>query len=76
MGDAVWDFQACTEMIMPQCSTGKRDMFPKVDWNLQQVSDECFKKFMVRPNPGAAVTAYGGKNLELSFITFFVFEVN
>lgn len=49
---------------MPMCSNGDTDMFPKKDWNLDAFSDECFKKFGVRPRPKQAITNYGGLNLE------------
>lgn len=68
MGDAGWDFQSCTEMVMPQCSTGIKDMFPKQDWNFKKFSDDCYKKFGVRPKENLAVTYYGGSNLEYEII--------
>ncbi|XP_037030345.1 lysosomal Pro-X carboxypeptidase isoform X2 [Bradysia coprophila] len=64
LGDEGWDFQACTEMVMPMCSNGKTDMFPKKDWNLDTFSEECFKKFGVKPRPKQAITNYGGVHLE------------
>lgn len=62
MGDQGWNFQACTEMVMPMCQSGNdTDMFPTKPWDFKAYSDECFKKFKVRPRlPQAAVTHYGG----------------
>lgn len=57
-------FQSCTEMVMPMCDSGTTDMFEKSDWNIKEVSDECFKKFKVRPDPGLAELEYGGKNIK------------
>lgn len=54
-------------MVMPMCSSidaGRRDMFPRSEWNLQRFSDDCFRKYGVRPQENAAVTNYGGPNLE------------
>uniref|UniRef100_T1D3Y5 Lysosomal Pro-X carboxypeptidase n=1 Tax=Psorophora albipes TaxID=869069 RepID=T1D3Y5_9DIPT len=65
MGDAGWEFQACTEMWMPMCSQGGgKDMFPKKDWDEKKYSDDCFKKFGVRPNKNVAMTIYGGEYLD------------
>ncbi|KRX22231.1 Lysosomal Pro-X carboxypeptidase [Trichinella nelsoni] len=66
-GDSVdgklWDYQACTEMVMPMCNT-KDSMFEQSDWNLTEFSDECFEKFKVRPRPDWAIINYGGRKLE------------
>lgn len=63
MGSKVWEFQTCTEMVMPMCSTGVNDMFYEDKWDLNKYSDACFKKFGVRPRPQAAITYYGDKTL-------------
>lgn len=65
MGASGWDFQACTEMWMPMCSEGSgKDMFPKKPWDEKKYSDECFKKFGVRPKKNVAQTIYGGQFLD------------
>lgn len=65
MGDKGWDFQSCTEMVMPMCSEGNgKDMFYKQAWDEKKVSDKCFKKYGVRPKPKAALTMYGGQFLD------------
>lgn len=64
MGDLGWNFQACTEMVMPMCQNGTTDMFLPKSWNLAEYSDDCFKKFKVRPRAAPeAVTQYGGGRL-------------
>ncbi|XP_055523896.1 lysosomal Pro-X carboxypeptidase [Wyeomyia smithii] len=64
-GDNGWEFQSCTEMMMPMCSEGgEKDMFPKKPWDEKKNSDECFKKFGVRPKPNVAFTMYGGQFLD------------
>lgn len=63
MGDLGWEFQTCTEMVMPMCSTGETDMFYEEKWNLEKFSDNCFKKFGVRPRDEAATTYYGNEKL-------------
>lgn len=67
MGDAQWQFQTCTDMVMPMCSglePGRPDMFPRTEWSIKDFSNECFRKFGVRPQENAAVTNFGGPNLE------------
>lgn len=51
---------------MPMCSgvDVNKDMFLKSDWNFNTFSDDCFKKFGVRPIENAAVNNYGGTGLE------------
>ncbi|XP_045511478.1 lysosomal Pro-X carboxypeptidase [Colias croceus] len=60
---AGWDFQACTEMVMPMCTTGKDDMFEPSPWNFTQYSEECHKKYNVYPRPDGAGVEYGGDRL-------------
>ncbi|KAJ8947462.1 hypothetical protein NQ318_009763 [Aromia moschata] len=63
MGEYAWDYQACTELIMPMCSTEK-DMFESTAWSFQKYSDDCFKRFGVHAaRPDWSVLEYGGKNL-------------
>lgn len=64
MGSQGWDFQACSEMVMPMCSNGTTDMFMPKKWDLKEYSDDCYQKFKVRPRENAAVTQYGGQRLE------------
>ncbi|XP_055622821.1 lysosomal Pro-X carboxypeptidase [Toxorhynchites rutilus septentrionalis] len=65
MGDKGWEFQSCTEMVMPMCAQGgTRDMFPKQAWDGKKYSEDCFKKYGVRPRPRSALTMYGGQFLD------------
>ncbi|RVE54520.1 hypothetical protein evm_001005 [Chilo suppressalis] len=59
-----WDYQACTEMVMPMCTYGDQDMFEPHAWNFTEYSDECYKKFNVRPLPDIARVNYGGDRLQ------------
>jgi lysosomal Pro-X carboxypeptidase len=58
-----WDFQSCTEMVMPICADGVSDMFWDRPWNLSLVAEECYQKWKVRPQPLKAQTMFGGKNI-------------
>lgn len=65
LGSLGWDFQACTEMVMPMCSNGNEsDMFLPQKWDFKEFSDDCYKKFQVYPRANAAVTQYGSQRLE------------
>ena len=59
LGAAGWNYQACTEMVMPMCSDGVNDMFEPASWNMKEYSDGCFKNFKVRPRPDMACNEYG-----------------
>jgi len=66
LGARGWDFQACTEMVMPMCSDGVSDMFQAEPWNLDKYSERCFKKWKVRPRALMAAQMYGGRNITAS----------
>ncbi|XP_059615486.1 lysosomal Pro-X carboxypeptidase [Phlebotomus argentipes] len=60
-----WDFQSCTEMVMPMCSNGKDDMFEPEKWDYKKFSDDCFQRLGVRPRSEIEmVTRYGGNQIE------------
>ncbi|CAH0592110.1 unnamed protein product [Chrysodeixis includens] len=61
---AGWDYQACTEMVMPMCSNGVNDMFEPQPWNFTTYSEECHKKYGVYPRPEMARLEYGGNRLQ------------
>jgi lysosomal Pro-X carboxypeptidase len=63
LGTAGWDYQSCTEMVMPMCSDGVRDMFEAQEWDLEGIKRECLKKFGVTPQPFLVEKLYGGKDL-------------
>jgi lysosomal Pro-X carboxypeptidase len=59
LGSDAWDFQACTEMVMPMCSRKGNVMFPANDWDFEAYTKECMDKWLVRPRPEMAMTIYG-----------------
>ncbi|XP_049745599.1 lysosomal Pro-X carboxypeptidase isoform X3 [Elephas maximus indicus] len=63
LGSLGWSYQACTEIIMPFCTNGVNDMFEPRSWDLEELSDDCFKEWGVRPRPFWITTLYGGKNI-------------
>ncbi|OWR42386.1 lysosomal Pro-X carboxypeptidase [Danaus plexippus] len=58
-----WDYQACTEMIMPMCTTGNQDMFEPSPWNFTKYAEDCHRKYNVYPRQEAARIQYGGDRL-------------
>ncbi|KAM3960893.1 lysosomal Pro-X carboxypeptidase [Aphomia sociella] len=61
---AGWDYQSCTEMVMPMCTTGVDDMFEKTPWNFTEFSEYCHRKYNVYPREEAARIEYGGNRLQ------------
>ncbi|CAG9796845.1 unnamed protein product [Diatraea saccharalis] len=59
-----WDYQSCTEMVMPMCTTGKHDMFEPQEWNFTKYSEDCYKRYNVYPLQDAARVTYGGDRLQ------------
>lgn len=56
--------QSCTEMIMPMCTDDTSTMFEKKVWDIDKVSNNCFKQFKVRPSVNLVRDLYGGKNIK------------
>lgn len=64
LGSLGWEFQACTEMVMPMCSNGTTDMLMPEAWDFKKYSEDCNKKFQVLPRENAAVTRYGAQRFD------------
>ncbi|CAG9860283.1 unnamed protein product [Phyllotreta striolata] len=60
--ETAWNYQTCTELVMPMCSTSK-DMFMSKRWTHESYQEDCLEKFGVRPKPHWARVTFGGKNL-------------
>lgn len=60
--DSGWEYQTCTEMVMPMCNNGT-DMFDPSPWDFPAWSDYCFQTYQVRPRLDWATTVYGGTNI-------------
>lgn len=57
-------FQACTEMVMPICATGKTDMFEPESWNFTEFASACHKRYGVNPRENDARIMYGGTQIQ------------
>uniref|UniRef100_A0ACD5VJY2 Uncharacterized protein n=1 Tax=Avena sativa TaxID=4498 RepID=A0ACD5VJY2_AVESA len=58
-----WDWQACTEMVMPMTSSEDVSMFPRYEFDYALYADDCVKSFGVRPRPRWITTEFGGHNI-------------
>lgn len=64
LGESGWYFQACTEIIMPMCSSNT-DMFETKPWSFREYSDYCVNRYNIGPTrEDLVVLEYGGKNLK------------
>lgn len=63
LGEEGWDFQSCTEMVMPMCTDGIHDMFEPSVWNLTRETLRCRARWKVSPEAFRAQLFYGGRNI-------------
>ncbi|OVA16072.1 Peptidase S28 [Macleaya cordata] len=68
-GMSGWDWQACTEMVMPMSSSQYTSMFPAYDFNYSSYQEECFKDYDVKPRPRWINTQFGGHDLKTALKT-------
>jgi hypothetical protein len=73
-----WNYQACTEMILPQGqyggydpTTGAGDLFYPAPWNLSATIQSCLQQFGVAPRPNWIPTSFGGEKLAGASNIFF-----
>lgn len=63
LGDA-WNFQACTEMVLPISANGIDDMFPPAVWNLEEDIQGCKTgQWKVSPRPDWMPVFTGARSL-------------
>lgn len=63
LDDHGWDFQACTEMVMPFCYDGIDDFFEPSPWDFKAYAEKCHQSWGVYPRPLMAPKIYGGKDI-------------
>ncbi|GAY50149.1 hypothetical protein CUMW_124500 [Citrus unshiu] len=59
-----WNWQACTEMVMPMSSSRDKSMFPAYDYNYSSFQEECWNDFNVIPRPRWITTEFGGHDIK------------
>ncbi|KAK8919050.1 hypothetical protein KSP39_PZI021276 [Platanthera zijinensis] len=62
-GMSGWDWQACTEMVMPLSSSKDSSMFPPSSFDFSALADFCIQKYDVRPRPRWVTTEFGGHDI-------------
>ncbi|BBN07691.1 hypothetical protein Mp_4g05680 [Marchantia polymorpha subsp. ruderalis] len=62
-GMSGWDWQACTEMVMPQ-SNRNTSMYLPFEWNFEDFAYWCEKNYGVRPRSHWIVEEFGGHDIE------------
>ncbi|CAM9276526.1 unnamed protein product [Phaeothamnion confervicola] len=67
----LWNYQSCTEMVIPMSMNGVTDMFWPAPWDEDAFEVGCRAQFGVTPKPYWAVTEYGGRSINtLSNVVF------
>ncbi|XP_068653886.1 uncharacterized protein [Aristolochia californica] len=69
-GMSGWDWQACTEMVMPLSSSRDHSIFPPYDFNYASHEKGCFEQFGVKPRPKWITTEFGGHDLRTALRAF------
>ncbi|KAG9451132.1 hypothetical protein H6P81_011097 [Aristolochia fimbriata] len=65
-----WDWQACTEMVMPMSSSRDHSMFPTYDFDYISFEKGCLQQFGVKPRPKWITTEFGGHDFKTSLRAF------
>ncbi|KAG5043932.1 lysosomal Pro-X carboxypeptidase-like isoform X1 [Glycine soja] len=59
-----WQWQACTEMIMPVGGSNKESIFPEYEWSYEARASWCDFFYNVQPRPHWITTEFGGHAIE------------
>ncbi|KAJ4832088.1 hypothetical protein Tsubulata_037647 [Turnera subulata] len=65
-----WNWQACTEMVMPMSGGKDTSMFPTYDFNYSSFQEDCWNTFGVNPRPRWITTEFGGHDINTALRTF------
>lgn len=63
-GESGWDFQGCTEMVMPMGDDPKRSMFPESTFDYKEYADDCKSTYGIQPRRHWITTEYGGHHIK------------
>jgi len=58
-----WDYQVCTEFIMPDGSNNVTDMFPGLSFTLAERDEYCVRRWQVKPRNNWAQISFWGNDL-------------
>ncbi|KAM3685278.1 hypothetical protein ACJW31_11G105600 [Castanea mollissima] len=59
-----WDWQTCSEMVMPMGAGPNDTMFPASPFVYKKFKDSCMNKYGVEPRPHWITTYYGGQHIK------------
>ncbi|KAL0395853.1 UNVERIFIED_CONTAM: Lysosomal Pro-X carboxypeptidase [Sesamum calycinum] len=65
-----WNWQACTEMVMPTSSSKSASMFPAYDYNYTSDEEWCWENYRVKPRPTWISTEFGGHGFKHALKNF------
>lgn len=65
-----WNWQACTEMVMPMSRSQENSMFPAYNFSYAAYQDECIQNYGVRPRPRWVTTEFGGHDIKTALKKF------
>ncbi|KAI3462651.1 hypothetical protein Pfo_019314 [Paulownia fortunei] len=65
-----WNWQACTEMVMPTSSSKNNSMFPAYYYNYTSDEEWCLENYHVKPRPTWITTEFGGHGFKNALKTF------
>ncbi|KAF5749695.1 lysosomal Pro-X carboxypeptidase [Tripterygium wilfordii] len=65
-----WNWQACTEMIMPMSSSRDKSMFRSYDYNYSFTKEWCWENFRVIPRERWITTEFGGHDIKTTLKLF------
>lgn len=63
LGDAAWNYQACSELVLPSSATGVKDFFPPQPFIESQYTQNCQQTESVSPRYTWIPLQYGGFNI-------------
>nr|XP_010910623.1 lysosomal Pro-X carboxypeptidase [Elaeis guineensis] len=69
-GMSGWDWQACTEMVMPMSSSQENSMFPAYNFSYAAYQDGCVQNYGVKPRPRWVTTEFGGHDIKTALNKF------
>ncbi|KAI4383446.1 hypothetical protein MLD38_009281 [Melastoma candidum] len=58
-----WNWQACTEMVMPMSTSEDTSMFPPSEYDLSSFEEWCSSLFKVKPRSTWVTTEFGGHDI-------------
>ncbi|KAJ8028035.1 Lysosomal Pro-X carboxypeptidase [Holothuria leucospilota] len=71
LSETGWNWQSCTEMVMPFCTDGVTDMFEPSPWDFNAYVRNCQTQFGVTPRDDWVEMYYWGKNITTASNIFF-----